>query len=46
MEQAAQSAKSYMKHIGGFSRTGLIRQLEYEGFTPDQAAHGADSVGL
>lgn len=29
-----------------FSRDGLIEQLEYEGFTPDQATYGVDSVGL
>lgn len=29
-----------------FSRSGLIDQLEFEGFTSEQAEHGATSVGL
>ncbi|RNL09755.1 hypothetical protein DMP11_08200 [Parvibacter caecicola] len=29
-----------------FSRSGLIKQLEFEGFTHEQAVAGADSVGL
>jgi hypothetical protein len=29
-----------------FSRSGLIAQLEYEGFTPAQALHGVQAVGL
>lgn len=44
-EQAAQSARSYMK-VMSFSRGGLIDQLEYEGFTYDQAVYGANAVGL
>ncbi|MCA9384059.1 Ltp family lipoprotein, partial [Candidatus Dojkabacteria bacterium] len=44
-EQAAKKAKSY-QDLSGFSRDGLIKQLEFEGFTTDQAAYGADSVGL
>lgn len=45
MEQAAKSAESYLSFTA-FSRQGLIDQLIYEGFTQEQAAHGADSVGL
>ncbi|WP_278186859.1 Ltp family lipoprotein [Myceligenerans salitolerans] len=45
MEQAAKAAENYMDY-SSFSRSGLIDQLEFEGFTPEQAAHGADSVGL
>ena len=29
-----------------FSYEGLIEQLEYEGFTHEQAVYGAKSVGL
>ncbi|WP_207547168.1 Ltp family lipoprotein, partial [Mycolicibacterium fortuitum] len=29
-----------------FSRSGLIDQLEYEGYTPAQAAYGATAAGL
>jgi hypothetical protein len=29
-----------------FSRSGLIKQLQFEGFTAAQAAHGASAVGL
>ncbi|MBB1482488.1 Ltp family lipoprotein [Tessaracoccus sp. MC1865] len=45
MEQAALKAKSYLE-MGGFSRSGLVDQLLYEGFSQAQAEHGADSVGL
>ncbi|WP_329604356.1 Ltp family lipoprotein [Mycolicibacterium fortuitum] len=30
----------------GFSRGGLIDQLEYEGYTPSQAVYGATAAGL
>jgi hypothetical protein len=29
-----------------FSRSGLIDQLEYEGFTTEQASYGVDKTGL
>jgi len=45
MAEAAESAKQYMSY-SAFSRSGLIKQLEFEGYSPEQAAHGADSVGL
>ena len=32
--------------ISGFSRSGLIDQLVFEGYTPAQAAYGADQAGL
>jgi len=44
-KEAAKKAKEYLK-IEAFSRRGLIAQLEYEGFTPGQAASGARAVGL
>ena len=37
--QAVESAKSYLRR-SSFSRQGLIEQLEFEGFTPSQAAYG------
>ena len=37
-------AQSYLE-IMSFSRDGLIEQLEYEGFTRDQAEYGASAVG-
>jgi colicin import membrane protein len=43
--EAEQKAKSYVD-MSGFSRSGLIEQLTFEGFTRAQAAHGADFVGL
>ncbi|MFR5901716.1 MAG: Ltp family lipoprotein [Neglectibacter timonensis] len=41
-EQALGKAKSYLDY-SAFSYTGLISQLEYEGFTAEQAAYGADN---
>lgn len=29
-----------------FSRSGLIDQLVYEGFTPEDSAYGVDSLGV
>lgn len=42
---ALKSAESYLD-IMSFSYEGLIEQLEYEGFTHEQAVYGAKSVGL
>lgn len=42
-ENAIRSAESYLKY-SSFSRTGLIDQLEFEGFTPVQARFGVDSM--
>jgi hypothetical protein len=39
-EQAARSAESYLEYTA-FSHAGLVDQLEFEGFTPEQAEHGA-----
>lgn len=43
--QAAKAAKAYLDY-SGFSRSGLIDQLEYEGYIPAQAAYGATAAGL
>ncbi|MGY1991920.1 Ltp family lipoprotein [Mycolicibacterium fortuitum] len=44
-EQTAKVAESYLD-FPGFSRGGLIAQLEFDGFTPSQAAYGATAAGL
>ena len=41
---ARQSAADYLAY-SAFSRSGLIDQLEYEGFTTAQAEYGVDAVG-
>jgi hypothetical protein len=41
---AALKAKQYLRTMA-FSRTGLIEQLEYEGYTPQQAEYGVDQSG-
>lgn len=43
-KNAVQKAKSYLKY-SGFSRSGLIEQLEYEGFSTADATFGADNAG-
>ena len=43
-EQAAKSAKNYLDFTA-FSRDELIAQLEYEGFTHEQAVYGAEANG-
>ena len=42
--RAAKKAASYLR-VSSFSRSGLIEQLEFEGFTYDQAVYGAVQVG-
>ncbi len=42
-EQAFKSAKSYLDY-SSLSLTGLIGQLEYEGFTYAQASYGANKA--
>ena len=42
---ARKSAASYLKS-SAFSRSGLIKQLEYEGFTTAQAEYGVSTTGL
>jgi hypothetical protein len=44
-EQAMLKAQEYMD-VMSFSRSGLIDQLEYEGFTSSQASRAATKVGL
>ena len=44
-EGALNKAKSYL-NSSAFSYTGLIEQLEYEGFTYEQASYGASQNGL
>ncbi|MDE8735125.1 Ltp family lipoprotein [Eubacteriales bacterium DFI.9.88] len=44
-KNALQKAKDYLMLDAGFSKKGLKEQLEFEGFTDKQAAHGAKSVG-
>ena len=41
---AREMAASYLEY-SEFSRSGLIEQLEYEGFTTTQAEYGVDAVG-
>ena len=43
VEKAAKSANGYLD-TQSFSRSGLIGQLEYEGFTREQAVYGVDQV--
>lgn len=42
--EAAESAESYLE-MTSFSRSGLIEQLEFEGFTTAQAEKGVKAVG-
>jgi hypothetical protein len=42
---AIKSAESY-NDMGGFSRGRLIEQLEFEGFTKEQAEYGVNAIGL
>ena len=41
--RAVQTAESYIEMMG-FSREGLIEQLEYEGFSHSEAVYGADHI--
>lgn len=43
-EQAARKAETYLD-MTAFSRQGLIEQLQFEGFTTEQAEYGATAVG-
>jgi len=43
--QAAAKGKEYLDN-SSFSRGSLIDQLEFEGFTPEQAVYGATKAGL
>ncbi len=42
---AVSSAEDYLS-MSGFSRSGLIEQLKYEGFTPEQAEYGVSQAGF
>ena len=42
-EQAANKAQDYLDTMS-FSYDGLIEQLEFEGFTPEQAQYGVSKV--
>lgn len=44
-EQAAKKAKDYLKFTS-FSRSGLVDQLLFEGYTPEQAEYGVSTTGL
>lgn len=43
-QNALSSAKSYLR-VSSFSYYGLIDQLEYEGYTADEATYAADNCG-
>lgn len=43
-KNALSKAKSYLEYMA-FSYSGLIEQLEYEGFSNDEAKYGADNCG-
>ncbi len=43
-KNAVRKAKSYLDY-SGFSRSGLIKQLEYEKFSHEDAVYGADNIG-
>jgi hypothetical protein len=43
-EQAVISAESYLTNVGGFSRSGLIDQLKFEGFSGKDAEFAVDYV--
>lgn len=43
-KNALGSAKAYLR-VMAFSRSGLIKQLEYEGYTSAEAQYGADHCG-
>jgi hypothetical protein len=42
-DQAVKKAKTYLG-FSSFSQAGLVNQLEFEGFTPDQARYGANTA--
>jgi Host cell surface-exposed lipoprotein len=44
-ENAIATAKSYLD-VGGFSKTNLIDQLEFGGFTTQQAFYGVNTTAL
>ena len=44
-EQAAKAGKNYLSFTA-FSKKGLIEQLEFDGYTKEQAKYGASANGL
>jgi colicin import membrane protein len=44
-ENARRSVESYLDY-SAFSRSGLIEQLEFEGYTAQQAVYGVNQTGL
>ncbi|WP_240666792.1 Ltp family lipoprotein [Longirhabdus pacifica] len=44
-EQAVKPAEQYLQ-FSSFSRSGLITQLKFEGFTTEEATYGVDQTGL
>lgn len=44
-EQAAKAAENYLSFTA-FSRSGLIEQLMFEGYTREQAEYGVAQTGL
>ncbi|WP_328354292.1 Ltp family lipoprotein [Mycobacterium sp. NBC_00419] len=44
-QNAVQKAKDYLNY-SAFSRTGLIEQLEYSGFSTDDATYAVDSLNV
>ena len=44
MQNALKSAKNYLS-VMPFSYSGLVEQLEYEGYSPAEAAYAADNCG-
>ncbi|GAA0299169.1 Ltp family lipoprotein [Kineococcus aurantiacus] len=43
-KNAVRKAESYLE-LSAFSRSGLIQQLTFEGFSPEDAAYGVDQTG-
>ena len=43
-KNALESAKSYLD-VSPFSHSGLIQQLEFEGYTTEEATYAADNCG-
>ncbi len=44
-KQAFIKAKNYLENVGGFSRSGMIKQLEFEGFSFNEAEYAVDMLG-
>ena len=44
MKNALKSADSYLRY-SAFSHDGLINQLEYEGYSTEEATYAADNCG-